>query len=575
MPRSFRFGDMRKKTLLAAAEADIQLNAPAKPMGYRVFSLRSLGILLVAGLMALPIFELVYLALKTGANENWPHLWSTVLPRSTWITLQLLLGVGFLTAIIGVGTAWLTTMCQFPGRTLFRWALLVPLAVPTYISAFAAVEVFDFTGPLQSGLRALFGFTSSRDYWFPEIRSLGGAIFILTFVLYPYVYLTTRVMFLTQSVNMLDVSRTLGAGPWKMFLRVALPLCRPAAAVGVTLVLMECINDIGAVEFFGVRTLTFAVYDTWLNRSSLSGAAQLACVLLIFVLGLIALERYGRKKQRFHSAGKDTYARPRLTLSGPATVLAWTACATPILIGFGLPAYVLMRFTLRRLEGFLNPALYEAAATSFILAAITALVTIVIATGLAFAARNRPSAATRAAIRFATIGYAVPGTVLAVGILIPLAGFDNMIDSLARSMFDVSTGLLLTGSSFALIYAYSARFLAVSYGTVESGMTRISPQYTMVARTLGRSELGALWRVQLPLLRPALLTASLLVFVDTMKELPATILLRPFGLETLATMVYTAASVEVFEEGAIAALAIVMVGILPVVLLSRTIERQT
>ena len=539
-----------------------------------LFTWRTFGIVSVAGLIALPIFELIYLALKTGASENWPHLWSTVLPRSTWITLQLLVGVGLLSTIIGVGTAWLTTMCQFPGRALFRWALLIPLAVPTYISAFAAVEVFDFSGPLQSALRNVFGFSSSRDYWFPEIRSLGGAIFVLTFVLYPYVYLTTRVMFLTQSVNMLDVSRTLGAGPWKMFWRVALPLCRPAAAVGVTLVLMECINDIGAVEFFGVRTLTFAVYDTWLNRSSLSGAAQLACVLLIFVLGLVALERYGRKKQKFHSTGKDTYARPRFVLNGSAKAAAWLACATPIVIGFGLPAYVLVRFTLRRLDGFLNPELYEAAATSFTLAAVTSVVTLVIATALAFAARNKPSPLALGSIRLATIGYAVPGTVLAVGILIPLAGLDNLVDGLARRFFDTSTGLLLTGTSFTLIYAYSARFLAVSYGTVESGMTRLSPQFAMVARTLGSTEYRTLTKVQLPLLRPALLTASLLVFVDTMKELPATILLRPFGLETLATMVYTAASVEVFEEGAIAALAIVMVGIIPVVLLSRTIERR-
>ena len=539
-----------------------------------LFRPRFLGILIVAGLIALPIFELIVLALKTGGTENWPHLVSTVLPRSTWITLQLLVGVGVLSAIIGVGTAWLTTMCQFPGRSIFRWALLIPLAVPTYISAFAAVEVFDFTGPVQSAIRTLFGFKSSRDYWFPEVRSLGGAIFILTFVLYPYVYLTTRVMFLTQSANMLDVSRTLGARPWKLFWRIALPLCRPAVAVGVTLVLMECINDIGAVEFFGVRTLTFAVYDTWLNRSSLSGAAQLACVLLIFVICLIALERYGRKKQRYHSPGKDRYLRSRFTLKGPLAAGAWIACATPIVIGFGLPAYVLLRFALRRLDGFLNPALLNAAITSFMLAAVTACVTLVIASGLAFAARNKPSAAIRASIRLATVGYAIPGTVLAVGILIPLANLDNLVDGLARSFFDVSTGLLLTGSSFALIYAYSARFLAVAYGTVESGMTRISPQFLMVARTLGSTELNALTRVQLPLLRPALLTASLLVFVDTMKELPATILLRPFGLETLATMVYTAASVEVFEEGAIAALAIVAVGILPVILLSRTIERQ-
>ena len=531
-------------------------------------------IVVVAGVMAMPVLALVTIAVLSGAGENWRHLVTTILPRASLTTLELMAGVGLLTAIIGIGTAWLTTMCRFPGRSFFQWALLVPLAVPTYIAAFTAVEMFDYVGPVQSAVRDVFGFQTRRDYWFPEIRSLPGAIFVLSFVLYPYVYMTTRVMFLTQSGQLLDVARTLGSSPWRQFLRIVLPLCRPATAVGVTLVMMECINDIGAVEFFGVRTLTFAVYDTWLNRSDLAGAVQLACVLLVFVAVLIMIERRNRAKQRFYDTGRKASAGPRYQLSPTWVPVAWICCGLPILIGFGIPAQVLLTFALRRLDQIADPQLVEAALTSFTLATLTAVLTVGVAATLALALRNRPMRLGEIATRIATTGYAVPGTVLAIGILLPLATLDNAFARLVSTLSGINPGLILTGSAFALIYAYSVRFLAVAHGTIESGLARVSPQFGMAARTLGSTEWQAVRRIQLPLLRPALMTAGLLVFVDTMKELPATILLRPFGLETLATTVYTAASVEVFEEGAIAALGIVLVGILPVILLSRSIEAR-
>lgn len=539
----------------------------------RARSLRNTGLLIVvsivAALVLAPIATLVVLAMRP-AGDIWPHLWSTVLPRSVATTALLMLGVGAMTSFIGVGTAWLVTMCRFPGRRLFDWALLIPLAVPTYIVAYAYVDILDYTGPVQSALRALFGFTTSRDYWFPEVRSLGGAIIVMGLVLYPYVYLTARATFLMQSSCILDVSRTLGCGPLRLFFRVALPLARPAIAVGVSLALMECLNDIGAVEFFGVQTLTFSVYDTWLNRGSLPGAAQMACAMLLVVFALLWAERYARRNQRFHLTTSRYRPLPGYRLKTPMATLAVISCTLPILLGFVLPALLLADFASRRLEQLVAPAFLSATFNSLTLAFIAAVATVGVGVMLAYAQRVRPTPLLQGAARLASIGYAVPGTILAVGILIPLAAFDNFVDGLSRQFLGIATGLLLTGSGAALVYAYVARFLAVSYGSIESGFGKISPHLDMVSRTLGRSALKTLVQVDLPIIKPVLLSAALLVFVDCMKELPATILLRPFNFETLSTTVYIAASHEVFEDAALPALAIVLVGLIPVILLART-----
>lgn len=533
---------------------------------------------LVAGVSAavlvfIPIATLAFIAFlgdSEATGEVWRHMVATVLPGSALTTALLMAGVGAITLVVGVGTAWLVTMCRFPGRAMLDWALLIPLAVPTYIIAYAYVEILDYTGPVQSAIRGVFGFKTSRDYWFPEVRSLGGAIFVMGFVLYPYVYLTTRATFLLQSACTLDVSRTLGAGPLRLFFRVALPLARPAIVVGLSLAMMECLNDIGAVTFFGVKTLTFSVYDTWVNRSSLAGAAQLACTMLLIVFALLWLERHARRRQRFHETSARYMALPSYRLSGWRAALAGAACAMPIALGFVLPAWQLAVHVSRRMEEFADPALLTATFNSLILSLAAAVLTAVVGLTLSYANRVSRRPVIRVIGRIASIGYAVPGTVLAVGILISVATIDNAIDGVMRSLFGIATGLLIIGSGGALVYAYVVRFLAVSIGQIEGGLAKFTPNLDMAARTLGRSSLRTLFEVHLPLIRPVLLSAILLAFVDCMKELPATILLRPFNFETLATTVYNAASREVFADGAIPALLIVAVGFVPVILLSRT-----
>lgn len=526
--------------------------------------------LIIALLVLLPLAAIVWIAF-TPTGEVWGHLLKTVLPGSLATTLLLMLGVGVSTCVTGVVAAWLITMCEFPGRKIMDWALLIPLAVPTYIVAFSYVEVLDYTGPVQSAVRSIFGFKTSRDYWFPEIRSLGGAIFVMGLVLYPYVYLTTRASFLIQSASTLDVSRTLGASPYGLFFRIALPLARPAIVIGVSLALMECLNDIGAVTFFGVKTLTFSVYDTWLNRSSLGGAAQLALAMLAMVFLLLWLERFGRRKQRFDSGGGSKHRPPtRFDLTGLKAAAALGLCFLPIFLGFVVPGLLLADRASRRLDDLLSPGFLTTSWNSFSLAAVAALITVVVSVALAYALRLNPKGPLKLGIRLASIGYAIPGTVLAIGILIPLANFDNFIDARMENWFGINTGLLLLGSGTGLIYAYCVRFLAVSYGQVEGGFGKISPHLDMAARTLGRNTGQTLGQIHLPILKPVLLSAALLSFVDCMKELPATILLRPFNFETLATTVFEAASREAFEEAALPSLAIVLVGLIPVILLARS-----
>ncbi len=529
-----------------------------------------LAALAIAALVLLPLAAILWIAL-TPAADVWGHLLTTVLPGTLKTTLLLMLGVGLTTGVTGVLTAWLVTMCNFPGRKIMDWVLLVPLAVPTYIVAFAYVEVLDYTGPVQTVIRELFGFKTSRDYWFPEIRSLGGAIFVMGAVLYPYVYLTTRASFLIQSASTLDVSRTLGASPYGLFFRIALPLARPAIAIGISLALMECLNDIGAVTFFGVKTLTFSVYETWLNRSSLGGAAQLALAMLVMVLLLLWLERFGRRKQRFDSGGGSKHRPPtRFDLNSWQAALALLLCMAPVVVGFVVPGLLLADRASRRLEDLFSETFVHAVWNSFSLAAIAALLTVLISISLAYALRLNPNGPLKGAVRLASIGYAIPGTVLAIGILVPLAGFDNFLDARMESWFGINTGLLLLGSGTGLIYAYVVRFLAVSYGQIEGGFGRISPHLDMAARTLGRNTSQTLSQIHLPILKPVLLSAALLSFVDCMKELPATILLRPFNFETLATTVFEAASREAFEEAALPSLAVVLVGLIPVIYLARS-----
>ncbi len=502
-----------------------------------------------------------------SSGDTWPHLIANVLPGALQRTLGLMAGVGALTLLIGTGTAWLVTMYRFPGRGVFQWLLLLPLAIPTYIIAYTYLEMLDYSGSLQTALRAMFGWHGAKDYWFPDIRSLGGAIFVMSAVLYPYVYITARASFIAQSVCVLEVSRTLGRSAAETFWQVALPLARPALAAGVTLALMETLNDIGAVEFFGVRTLTVAVYDTWLDRNSLAGAAQIACVMLIFVAALLIGERALRAKRRFHHTTGKYRDLPEDMLSGSRAALASVACALPVLFGFVLPALVLLNDALAHVAAGLEPEFWEAAVNSLMLAGAAAVLAVGFAVVLAYARRQTRSELIQAASVVPAISYAIPGTVLAIGLLIPLAGLDNAVDGAMRSLFGVSTGLLLSGTAFAIVLAYTIRFLAASLGAVEAGLSRISRNIDAAARTLGATISKTLFRVHLPLLRPALGAAALLVFVDSMKELPATLLLRPFNFDTLSTQVFTLVSLYRYEEAGLSALTIVAVSLAPVLLL--------
>lgn len=526
---------------------------------------------MTAILVLLPVLSVFYIALFPKENI-WAHLVDTVLGYYIRSTLILLAGVGITSFIIGIGTAWLVTACRFPGRHVFEWALLLPFAVPAYVIAFVYTDLLEYAGPVQSALRDWFGWRTMRDYWFPEVRSMGGAIALMSLVLYPYVYLLARAAFLEQSNAIQAASRSLGCTPWQSFYRVSLPMARPAIAVGLSLVLMETLNDFGTVDYFAIRTLSLGVYDTWLHMSNLGGAAQIASLMLVFVVVLIGLERLGRARQRHFSQSRPDRDAALYVLTGWRARVAWIACALPLVLGFVVPAWVLADYALGNFSSYWTEDFLGYSFNSFFLSAAAALTTIVLGTLLAYGRRLYPSRAMGAQVTLAKLGYAMPGTMLAIGVLIPLAAFDNTLDAWLRATFDVSSGLLLSGTVFALVFAYSVRFLAVAAGAIESSLDKVTPSMDKAARSLGHDTLSTLWRVHLPLIRPGLLTGALVVFVDCMKELPATLMLRPFNFDTLATHVYQFASDERLEASAMGALMIVLVGLIPVILLSRSIR---
>nr|WP_246422530.1 iron ABC transporter permease [Roseospira visakhapatnamensis] len=526
-----------------------------------------------AGIVALPVVAVLVIALGPGGGAIWAHLAATVLPHYVVTTLALMVAVGTGTLILGVGTAWLVTLYRFPGQRLFQWALLMPLAVPAYVIAYVYTDLLDYAGPVQGTIRAALGVTSAADYWFPEIRSLPGAALMMTAVLYPYVYLLARSAFLEQSACVLEVARTLGCGPWSTFRRVALPLARPSIVVGLALVLMETLNDFGTVDYFAVQTLTAGLYNVWLIMHNRPGAAQIALVLLGFVVVLLVLERLGRRRRGYQATGTRNRTPATTRLTGGPAVLATLACAAPVVVGFGVPALVLGRHAVTRFSESWTTGFVTQALNSLALSSGAALIAVAIGLFLAYAVRLHGGRGLRLLVRCAGLGYAIPGAVLAVGVLTVLAGLDTALDRVMEATFGLDTGLLLSGSVVALLFAYTVRFLALSHGTIDAGLGRVRPSLDMAARTLGRAPGQVLREVHAPLIRGSLLTAGLLVFVDAMKELPATLILRPFNVDTLATHVYQYASDELLEQSALAALCIVLTGLIPVVLLSRSITR--
>lgn len=528
-------------------------------------------VIAIALLILAPIL-VVFSSVFTNSGAVWQHLLTTVLPDYISSSLLLMLGVGICTVLIGVSTAWLVTLCQFPGRSWFEWGLLLPLAAPAYVLAYVYTELLEFYGPVQSGLRGVFGWTSVEDYWFPPIRSMGGAIAVISLVLYPYIYLLARVAFLEQSVCTLEASRSLGCNPWKSFTRVALPLARPAIVAGLALVLMETLNDFGTVQYFAVNTFSVGIYRTWFGMGQPVAAAQLSALLLVFVLLLIGLERWSRQQVKYYQTGRYQKAT-RFKLSGWRAIAACFCCLLPITLGFLIPAGRLLYMAIDNVSQNFSQRFWQLSQNSLILATVTAAIAVVIALIMAYGVRLKPDWGTRFAVRLASVGYAVPGAVIAVGVLFPLGAIDNAIDAGMRSTFGISTGLLISGTITALVFAYLVRFLAVSHNTIESSLVRIKPNLDDAARSLGSGSTQTLLRVHAPLMSSGLITAAILVFVDVMKELPATLIVRPFNFDTLAVEVYRLASDERLAEAAAPALAIVAVGILPVILLSRQIAR--
>jgi len=528
----------------------------------------SLGAMLIAAVVLAPMLAVVWIAFHPTENI-WPHLMETVLPRYFRNTLVLMGGVGALTAAVGTGAAWLVVMYRFPGSRWLDYALLFPLAIPAYVGAYALVDFLQYAGPVQTGLRVAMGWETARDYWFLEVRSRGMAVLVLSAALYPYVYLLARAAFREQSGASYDVARALGAGPWALFLRVGLPLARPAIATGVALALMETVADYGTVAHFGVQTLTTGVFSTWLNGNNAGGAAQIAGVILTLILLLVALERIGRRKARFFRpsrADRPVVAKP---IAGWRAWLATGLCLLPFGMGFVLPVAVMLDHSLDNPEVWVAPGLLEALGNTLLVGGVAAVLTVGAALFLVYAVRMAGRGAARVVLPLTTLGYAAPGAVLAVGLLIPLAALDNRVADGVLALTGYDPGLIMTGTAGAVILAYAVRFFGIAQGAVDTAFGRVSPSLPMAARSLGRSAGGALGSVYMPLMRGSVATALLVVFVDCVKELPATLLLRPFNFNTLATRVYELASLERLGEAAPAALVVMAVGLSAVVLLAR------
>lgn len=531
------------------------------------FGFWTILVVAIAFIIAIPIIFIIS-SIFANTWDIWQHLIDTVLQDYIVNSFWLMLGVGLGTFIIGVGTAWLVTMCRFWGSRWLEWLLLLPLAAPAYLLAYAYTNMLDYFGPVQIFLRGVFGWTSIRDYWFPDVRSLWGAILMLSLVLYPYVYLLTRVAFLEQSVCTLEASRSLGCNPWRSFFTIALPLARPSIMAGLALVLMETLNDFGTVEYFGVSTFTTGIYRTWFGMEERTAAAQLAAFLMLFILALIILERLSRKQAKYYQSSGSGNRVPKYELGLIRGFLASIACLIPVALGFLIPAWYLLRMTLANREKAFDDDFWSLTNHSFTLAIATAIIAVIVALIMAYGQRLKPNWTMRSAVRIAAMGYAIPGSVIAVGTLIPLGSFDNGLDRFMQSNFGISTGLLLSGTVISLIFAYLVRFLAVAFSSVESSLNKITPNLDDAARSLGSGATNTLVKVHAPLMSGGLLTAAMLVFVDVMKELPATLVIRPFNFDTLAIRVYQYASDERLVEASAPALAIVLVGVIPVILLT-------
>lgn len=527
----------------------------------------SAGALVIAIIVVLPIAAVLWFAL-TPTDNIWPHLMATTFPRYMRNTVILMLSVGALTAVVGTATAWLVMMYTFAGRRWLQWALLMPLAVPAYVGAYALVDFLEYAGPVQTALRGVMGWENAADYAFPAIRTRTAAAIVLSASLYPYVYLLARAAFREQSGAGFEVARALGVGPFGRFFRVGLPLARPAIAAGVAVVMMETVNDFGTVDYFAVQTLTTGIFTVWLQVGNLGGAAQLATCVLGMIVFLVVLEKVSRRKSKFFTSVRGQRPVSRSALTRGQGVVAFVVCLVPVLVGFVLPVSVLSSHVFDASEWFqpgLRKALWHTVTVAGGASVLTVLGGIFMVYGVRLSRRKLP----KLLMPVTAIGYAAPGAVLGLGILVPLAALDNRVADGVLAITGYDPGLMLTGTAGVLVMAYVVRFFAIAQGAADAAFGRVSPSLPMAARSLGQTAGGALRRVYMPLMRASIGSALLLVFVDAVKELPATLLLRPFGYDTLATRVHAKASLENISEAAPAALMITLVGLVAVILLAR------
>lgn len=539
---------------------------------YGSFNAWKIGAIFLALFLSIPLLTILY-SIFIPNGEVWQHLFDTVLKEYVVNSLSLMLGVGLLTFVIGVLCAWLVTMCQFPGSKIFSWLLLLPMAMPAYIIAYTYTGILDVSGPLQEWIRASFDLDFG-SYWFPEIRSLSGATLLLSLVLYPYVYLLARAAFIEQSICVLEVSRTLGCSAYRMFFKVALPLARPAILVGLSLVMMETLADYGTVQYFGVSTFTTGIFRTWFGLGNNMAAAQLSAFMFLFVLFLVYLEQHSRaRSEYFHTSSKYSQINP-IPLKGMYSIFAFFLCASVILFGFIIPVHFLFQWAMETYNDVMDGEFIKLIWHSFNLAFITSTIALVLALFFAYGKRRYSGVLMRNIVRFVGLGYALPGTIIAVGVMLPFAWFDNTLDSWLRENFDISSGLLLSGSLFILIVAYLVRFLAISVNSVDAALAKVKPTMDESGRSMGLKDAAIVKKIHMPMIKGSLLTAALLVFVDVLKELPATLILRPFNYNTLAIKTFELANEERLADAATPALTIVLVGIIPVILLSLSIAKS-
>lgn len=529
---------------------------------------------LVAVILTLPLAAIIIQS-AVPDESIFSHLLNTVLPTYIRNTLLLMVLVCAGAIVIAIPAAWLVARCDFPGRRIFQWALLLPLAMPAYVVAYVYTDLLDYAGPVQRGLRYLFGWQSPQDYFFPDVRTLGGASMMLALVLFPYIYLLARTAFLEQSSSLQHAARVMGCGPWRSFWRLSLPMARPALAVGGALVAMETAADFATVSYFAVPTLTTAVYDTWLGYGSLSVAAKLSAIMLLVVFSMVGVERFARRKQKLFQKHTELNYGDRYPLSTTKGYLAMLYCSGLLGMAFLLPFIILVGYGWQYFDVSWNSDFLNYSFNSLYLAVLVSIITVFIAVLLMFVRRCSPRRIDKLPSRLASMGYALPGTVLAIGILVPLTYLDFVINDLYAYFNVRGPGLILSGSVFVLLFAFSVRFAAIAIGSVENSYKRISPTLDMASITMGLKPKMLLWRVHLPLLRRGIFAGLLLVFIESMKELPAALLLRPVGFENLATYVYQFVSDEQLEHGALAAIVIVLVGLIPLIYLNRSLEHPS